>query len=167
MSFCSRGSFRSFVLQADQKNYIASSALGPRHGCQMAIVRFLDCLCMALRASGLWLRYAALLNLIPSFPWIAPPPPPPWRNPRKGRDQILPSGNFGRRRRRRQMGQGRIAVHSTRAEITTSTKRWTSEDGRWNTELLATKLNVELNRENPELQSFQSFIATPFQKCGN
>ena len=26
-------------------------------------------------------------NLIPSFPWIAPPPPP-WHNPRKGRDQI-------------------------------------------------------------------------------
>ena len=31
--------------------------------------------------------------MIPSFPWIAPPHPPPWRNPRKGRDQILPSGN--------------------------------------------------------------------------
>ena len=44
-------------------------------------------------ASGLWLRYAKLQNLIPSFPWIAPPRPPPWRNPRKGRDQILPSGN--------------------------------------------------------------------------
>ena len=26
--------------------------------------------------------------------WIAPPRPPPWRNPRKGRDQILPSGNL-------------------------------------------------------------------------
>ena len=33
---------------------------------------FLDRLCLALRASGLWLRYAALQNLIPSFPWIAP-----------------------------------------------------------------------------------------------
>ena len=32
-------------------------------------------------------------NLIPSFPWIVPPRPPPRRNPRKGRDQILPSGN--------------------------------------------------------------------------
>ena len=32
-------------------------------------------------------------NLIPSFPWIAPPRPPPWPNPRKGRDRILPSGN--------------------------------------------------------------------------
>ena len=31
---------------------------------------------------GLWLRYAALQNLIPSFPWIAPPRPSPWRNPR-------------------------------------------------------------------------------------
>ena len=52
-------------------------------------------MCLALRASGLWLRYATLQNLIPSFPWIAPPWPPPWRNPRKGRDQILPSGNLG------------------------------------------------------------------------
>ena len=24
-----------------------------------------------------------------------PPSPPPWCNPRKGRDQILPSGNLG------------------------------------------------------------------------
>ena len=32
---------------------------------------------------------ARLQNVIPSFPWIAPPHPPPWRNPRKGRDQIL------------------------------------------------------------------------------
>ena len=30
-------------------------------------------MCLALRASGLWLRYAALQSLIPSFPWIAPP----------------------------------------------------------------------------------------------
>ena len=60
----------------------------------MAIARFLDRMCLALRASGLWLRYATLQNLIPSFPWIAPPHPPPWRNPRKGRDQILPSGNL-------------------------------------------------------------------------
>ena len=66
-----------------------------RHGCQMAIARFLDRMCMALRASGIWLRYAALQNVIPSFPWIAPPRPPPWRNPRKGKDQILPSGNLG------------------------------------------------------------------------
>ena len=63
-------------------------------GCQMVIAGFLDRICLALRASGLWLRYAALQNLIPSFPWIAPPHPPPWRNPRKGRDQILPSGNL-------------------------------------------------------------------------
>ena len=33
------------------------------HGCQMAIARFLDHMCLALRASGLWLRYAALQNL--------------------------------------------------------------------------------------------------------
>ena len=59
------------------------------HGCQIALARFLDCMCLALRASGLWLRYATLQNLIPSFHWIAPPRPPPWhqpwRNPRKRR----------------------------------------------------------------------------------
>ena len=38
----------------------------------MAMARFLDRMCLALRASGLWLRYAALQNLIPSSPWIAP-----------------------------------------------------------------------------------------------
>ena len=65
------------------------------HGCQMAIARFLDRMCLALWDSGLWLRYAALQNLIPSSTWIAPPRPPTWRNPRKGRDQILPSGNLG------------------------------------------------------------------------
>ena len=62
-------------------------------GCQMAIVRFLDGMCLSLLPSVLWLCYSALQNLIPSFPWIAPPCPPPWHNPRKGRDQILPSGN--------------------------------------------------------------------------
>ena len=46
-------------------------------GCQMAIARFLDRMCLTLRASGLWLRYAMLQSLIPSFPWIAPPRPPP------------------------------------------------------------------------------------------
>ena len=68
-----------------------------RHGCQMAMAGFLDCMCrmcLALRASGLWLRYATLQNLFPSFPSILPPRPPPWHNPRKGRDQILPSGNI-------------------------------------------------------------------------
>ena len=38
---------------------------------------------------------AMLQNLIPSFPGITPPCPPPWRNPRKGRDRTLPSGNLG------------------------------------------------------------------------
>ena len=71
------------------------SAPGAAHGGQMAIARFLDGICLALQASGLWLRYASLQNLISSFPWIAPPRPPPWRNPRKGRDQIMPSGNHG------------------------------------------------------------------------
>ena len=32
----------------------------------------LDSMCLALRASGLWLRYTTLQNVIPSFPWIAP-----------------------------------------------------------------------------------------------
>ena len=54
----------------------------------MAIAGFKDRVCLALRASGQWLRFATLQNLIASFPWIAPPRPPPWRNPRKGRDQI-------------------------------------------------------------------------------
>ena len=64
------------------------------HGCQIAVARFLVRMCLALWASGLWLRYAMLQNMIPSFPWITPSRPPPWRNPRKGRDQILPSGNL-------------------------------------------------------------------------
>ena len=33
------------------------------HGCQMAVARFFDRMCFALRASGLWLRYATLQNL--------------------------------------------------------------------------------------------------------
>ena len=65
------------------------AVIGTRHGCQMAIARFLDCMCLALRASGLWLRYATLQNWIPSFPWIAPG----WR----AWGQILPSGNLGTR----------------------------------------------------------------------
>ena len=31
-------------------------------GCQMAIARFLDRMCFALRAFGLWLRYTTLQN---------------------------------------------------------------------------------------------------------
>ena len=56
----------------------------------MAIAGFLDGMCLALRASG---TMATLQNLIPSFLWIAPPRPPLRRNPRRVRDQILPSGN--------------------------------------------------------------------------
>ena len=41
-------------------------------------------MCLALRASGLWLRYATLQNLIPSFAWIAPGWRAWGRNPRKG-----------------------------------------------------------------------------------
>ena len=68
-------------------------------------------MCLALRASGLWLRYATLQNWIPSFPWIAPSRPPLWRNPRKGKDQILPSGNTGKREGNR-LGRRRHASES-------------------------------------------------------
>ena len=42
-------------------------------------------------------KVARWQNLIPSSPWIAPGWRAWGRNPRKGRDQILPSGNLGRR----------------------------------------------------------------------
>ena len=46
--------------------------------------------------SGFWtmapLRYAAKFD--PFLSLDCAPRPPPWHNPRKGRDQILPSGNF-------------------------------------------------------------------------
>ena len=63
-------------------------------GCQMAITWFLYWMYLAFGLEGLRLRYATLQNLIPSFPWIVPLRPPPRCNPRKGRDQILPSGNL-------------------------------------------------------------------------
>ena len=47
--------------------------------------------------SGFWtmapLRYAAKFD--PFLSLDCAPHPPPWHNPRKGRDQILPSGNLG------------------------------------------------------------------------
>ena len=52
---------------------ITTTTMTKGHGCQMTIARFLDRMCLALRASELWLRYATLQNLIP---------------------QILPSGNL-------------------------------------------------------------------------
>ena len=70
-------------------------------------------MCLALRASGLWLRCATLQNLIPSFPWIAPPRPPLRRNPRKGRDQILPPGNHGCTRQRRRSRPSRTTLPSS------------------------------------------------------
>ena len=93
------GSLRSMKIPPAASAYNSpkkSRSTCGRHGCQIAIARFLDCMCLALWASGPWLRYATLQNLIPSFPWVGPPTlhPPPWRNPRKGRDQILPSGNL-------------------------------------------------------------------------
>ena len=42
------------------------------HGCQLAIAKFLDCRLWPFGLEGLWLRYAMLQNLIPSFPWISP-----------------------------------------------------------------------------------------------
>ena len=41
-------------------------------------------------------KVARWQNVIPSFPWIAPGWRAWGRNPKKGRDQILPSGNHGR-----------------------------------------------------------------------
>ena len=89
-------------------------------------------MCLALRATGLWLGYAMLQNLIPSFPWIAPQRPPPWRNPWKGSDQLLPSGILAGARRgqrcqrflqagvpshgRDRGGGGRVAVPMTEQE---------------------------------------------------
>ena len=35
------------------------------------------------------------LDCAPTPSTLAPPPSPPWRDPRRGRDQILPSGNPG------------------------------------------------------------------------
>ena len=51
----------------------------------MAKAKFLDRMCLAHRATGLWLRYAPLQNLIPSIPWIAHPA----LQTRKGRDEIF------------------------------------------------------------------------------
>ena len=58
--------------QCDMSSMLSVKKCAERHGCQMAIARFLDRICFALRASGLWLRYAALQYMFPSFPWIAP-----------------------------------------------------------------------------------------------
>ena len=61
---------------------LAYTAMEGVHGCQRAIARFLDCMCLALLASGLWLRSATLQN------WIAPglEGVGAQSNPRKGRD---------------------------------------------------------------------------------
>ena len=72
-----------------EKDVDYSGVAALRHGCQNAKAGFLDHMCLALRPSGLWLRYATLQNLLPSFPSIVPLCPKPWRNPREGMDQIL------------------------------------------------------------------------------
>ena len=59
------------IYESDSTGAADDSPLAPvesEHGCQTATARFLDCICLALRASGL----ATLQNWIPSFPWIAP-----------------------------------------------------------------------------------------------
>ena len=66
---------------------------------------------------GLWLSYAMQQNLIPSFHWIAPSCHPPWHNPRKGRDPMLPSGNLvDDRVERRRDAQGHMAVRDLTGE---------------------------------------------------
>ena len=69
-----------FVRSLLHQNVTAAFALDSvlLHGCKMAIARFLDRMGLAPRASGLWLRYATLQNLIPFL----------------SLDQILPSGNL-------------------------------------------------------------------------
>ena len=60
-----------------------------KHGCQMAIARFLES--YVFGPSGFWtmafLRYAAKFD--PFLSLDCAPHPPPWSNPRKRRDQIL------------------------------------------------------------------------------
>ena len=75
------------------------------HGCQMAIVIFLDRMCLALRASGRWLRYAAKFDPFLSFDCARVEG---MGDARKGRDQILPSGNLVEGRWRR--GRSRDAI---------------------------------------------------------
>ena len=62
------------------------------HGCQMAIARFKI---IYFGPSGFWTMalqwYAAKFD--PFLSLDCAPCPPPWRNPIKGSDQILPSGN--------------------------------------------------------------------------
>ena len=78
----------------------------------MAVATYLDRMCLALRAPGLWLRYAALQNFIPSFPWIAPPPSTLAQSKeRKGSNfaiwQPCPSSRAKSRQRQREGGRGR------------------------------------------------------------
>ena len=56
--------------------------------------RLLDLAVVVLLDELLEVQVARWQNLIPSFPWIAPGWRAWGRNPRKGRDQILPSGNL-------------------------------------------------------------------------
>ena len=77
-----------------------------RHGCQMAIAGFLDQMCL-FGPSGFWtmalLCYASKFDPVLSLDCATVEGggaiPPPWRNPRKGRDHILLSGNLESRRR--------------------------------------------------------------------
>ena len=70
-------------------NWLALPPGPPLHGCQMVIAKFVDYISTALRGWRTMAPLRCAAKLIPSFPWIALPRPPPWRNPRKGRVQIL------------------------------------------------------------------------------
>ena len=54
---------RRFAAASAVPSITCSTARESAHGCQLAIARFLDPMCLVLRASGLWLIYATLCNL--------------------------------------------------------------------------------------------------------
>ena len=101
----------------------AAATAGRNHGCQMAVAIFLEShvFCPSGFSTMALLRYAA--KFYPFLSLDCPPPrPPPWRNPRKGRDQILPSGNLGRNHL-----NNRAREHAWEAAVTSC--RWKC-DGR-------------------------------------
>ena len=72
------------------KGDLSDATLDPKwrsdfHGCQMAIAGFLDRMCLALQAR----RTMAPLRCAAKFDPFLSLDCAPWRNPRKGRDQIL------------------------------------------------------------------------------
>ena len=80
--------------EGGRRRHLPRQGAEGQYGCHMAIARFLDRMCLAFRA---WLTMAPLRCAAKFDPFLSldcAPRPPPWRNPRKGRDQILPSGNL-------------------------------------------------------------------------